>query len=132
VTETEAAAVLDQADEDPAAVRARLLAMTGGDPAAHAQRCRDSMSAAYAREDTRNGIGPEPRRGSRPATLGKSGEEQAVSGGKAGTLTVKVTPDTSGVVAAARIVAKHLTAMADELEALNGEVMPSEPVPADL
>ena len=44
-------------DEDPAVIGARLAGMTGGEPGAHAQRCRDSMSAAYAREDARNGAG---------------------------------------------------------------------------
>lgn len=34
------------------------------------------------------------------------------------TIEVKLTPDASAVVAAARVIAKHLTAMADELEAL--------------
>jgi hypothetical protein len=41
-------------------------------------------------------------------------------------VTVKVNPDTARLVAASRVIAKHLTAMADELEALGGEeVMPS-------
>jgi hypothetical protein len=43
-----------------------------------------------------------------------------------GTLTIKVNPDATAVVAVARVVAKHLTAMADELEALGSEVMPVE------
>jgi hypothetical protein len=40
-------------------------------------------------------------------------------------LVIKVNPDTTGFVAAARIIAKHLNAMADELEALK-EVMPND------
>jgi len=36
-------------------------------------------------------------------------------------LVIKVNPDVSRVVAVARVVARHLSAMADELEALNGD-----------
>lgn len=46
-------------------------------------------------------------------------------------LVIKVNPDATGVVAVARVIAKHLNAMADELEALPEEVMPSEPVSDD-
>lgn len=40
---------------------------------------------------------------------------------KTSTLEIKIDPDTSRVAEAARVVAKHLTAMADELDALRGD-----------
>jgi hypothetical protein len=41
-------------------------------------------------------------------------------------LVIEVSPGTTGLVAAARVIARHLNAMADELEALPQEVMPSD------